>query len=156
SDAAEAWDRTKDSQSIGALEAFIRRFGDTYYGDLAKVRLNELRQAEASRRAEAAASAERERLEKERREAKRLQDEEDRRQQLARRKLEDEQRQRAALPDNGSGRPPRITRSASCPAGSFTCYELCYGRRAYPSQGRTDACMAACNSKGRCVRDNLF
>jgi formylglycine-generating enzyme required for sulfatase activity len=68
SEAAEAWDRTKDAQSIAALEAFIRRFGDTYYGDLAKVRLAELKQAAETRRkaddeARArAAEAERQRL----------------------------------------------------------------------------------------------
>jgi uncharacterized caspase-like protein len=45
SEAAEAWSITKDTQSIPALEAFIRRFGDTYYGDLAKMRLADLRQA---------------------------------------------------------------------------------------------------------------
>lgn len=48
SEAAEAWDRTKDTTSIPALEAFIRRFGDTYYGDLAKVRLAELKQTQAA------------------------------------------------------------------------------------------------------------
>ena len=47
SEAAEAWDRSKDAVSIAELEAFIRRFGDTYYGDLAKVRLTELKQAAA-------------------------------------------------------------------------------------------------------------
>jgi tetratricopeptide (TPR) repeat protein len=41
SEAAEAWDRTKDTTSIATLEAFIRRFGDSYYGDLAKARLEE-------------------------------------------------------------------------------------------------------------------
>jgi len=43
SEAAEAWDRTKDATSVVALEAFIRRFGDTYYGDLAKARLKEIK-----------------------------------------------------------------------------------------------------------------
>ena len=56
SEAAEAWDRTKDSASVAALEAFIRRFGDTYYGDLAKVRLAELKKVE-SKEAEAARQA---------------------------------------------------------------------------------------------------
>ena len=45
SEAAEAWSVTKEAQSIPALEAFIRRFGDTYYGDLAKMRLAELKEA---------------------------------------------------------------------------------------------------------------
>jgi formylglycine-generating enzyme required for sulfatase activity len=44
--AAEAWDRTKDTTSIAVLETYIRRFGDTYYGDLAKVRLAVLKKAE--------------------------------------------------------------------------------------------------------------
>jgi tetratricopeptide (TPR) repeat protein len=43
SEAAEAWDRTKDTTSIATLEAFIRRFGDSYYGDLAKARLEEIK-----------------------------------------------------------------------------------------------------------------
>jgi hypothetical protein len=43
SEAAEAWDRTKDTISIVALEAFIRRFGDTYYSDLANARLQEIK-----------------------------------------------------------------------------------------------------------------
>src|SRR5262245_42938439 len=30
-EAAEAWDRTKDLANVPALEAFIRRYGDTYY-----------------------------------------------------------------------------------------------------------------------------
>lgn len=47
SEAAEAWTVTKDSKSVASLEAFIRRFGDTYYGDLAKERLDDLKQAEA-------------------------------------------------------------------------------------------------------------
>jgi uncharacterized caspase-like protein len=38
-DAERAWDRTKDSASTEALEAYIRRFGDTFYADLAKARL---------------------------------------------------------------------------------------------------------------------
>jgi formylglycine-generating enzyme required for sulfatase activity len=46
SESAEAWAVAKDAQSIAALEAFIHRFGNTYYGDLAKVRLAELKEAE--------------------------------------------------------------------------------------------------------------
>lgn len=48
-EAAAAWDRTKDTSSTVALEAFVRRFGDTYYSDLAKARLAELKQIEAAR-----------------------------------------------------------------------------------------------------------
>src|SRR5262249_42666200 len=50
SEAAEAWAVTKDTTNIPALEAFIKRFGDTYYGDLAKARLAELKQAEEERK----------------------------------------------------------------------------------------------------------
>ena len=50
SEAAEAWDRAKDTTSISALEALIRRFGDTYYGDLAKVRLAGLRESAAAKK----------------------------------------------------------------------------------------------------------
>jgi uncharacterized caspase-like protein len=42
SEAAEAWDRTKDTTSIAALEAFISRFNGTYYADLARLRIGEL------------------------------------------------------------------------------------------------------------------
>ena len=59
SEATEAWDRTKDTTSISALDAFIRRFGDTYYGDLAKLRLAELKRAKVEE--EARAEAERQR-----------------------------------------------------------------------------------------------
>jgi uncharacterized caspase-like protein len=51
SEPAEAWAQTKDNASIPVLEAFIHRFGDTYYGDLAKVRLADLKQAEAMKAA---------------------------------------------------------------------------------------------------------
>jgi uncharacterized caspase-like protein len=66
-EAAEAWDRTKDTTSLAALEAFIRRFSDTYYGDLARVRLAELVQAEVARKkaeteAQTKEKAERQRL----------------------------------------------------------------------------------------------
>jgi uncharacterized caspase-like protein len=67
-EAAEAWRAAERTNTIAAFEAFIRRFGDTYYGDLAKTRLSELKraaEAEAARkRAEedARAKAERERL----------------------------------------------------------------------------------------------
>ena len=66
SEAAEAWRVAERTNSVPALEAFIRRFGDTYYGDLAKVRLAELKQADAAakRKADedAKAEAERQRL----------------------------------------------------------------------------------------------
>jgi formylglycine-generating enzyme required for sulfatase activity len=70
SEAERAWALTKDTTSVAALDAFIRRFGDTYYGDLAKVRLSELKQqadaaqqaAKQKAEADARADAERQRL----------------------------------------------------------------------------------------------
>jgi uncharacterized caspase-like protein len=50
SEAERAWDRTKDLASVPALEAFIKRYGDTYYGDLAKVRRAELQEAAAAKK----------------------------------------------------------------------------------------------------------
>src|SRR5690348_17216528 len=41
---AEAWTATKDTTSEAVLEDFIRQFGNTVYGSLARARLNELRQ----------------------------------------------------------------------------------------------------------------
>lgn len=52
SEAERAWDRTKDTTSIATLEAFIGRYGDTYYGDLAKVRLAELKVAMVAKQVE--------------------------------------------------------------------------------------------------------
>jgi formylglycine-generating enzyme required for sulfatase activity len=43
SEAAEAWAAVKDTTSIAALETFIARFKDTYYGDLARLRIDELK-----------------------------------------------------------------------------------------------------------------
>lgn len=48
SEAAQAWDRVKDTKSTATLEAFVRRFGDTFYGDLAKARLEELKAAQVA------------------------------------------------------------------------------------------------------------
>lgn len=48
--AAEAWMHARDSKSITELEAFVRRFGDTYFGEIAQQRLEELkREAEQQR-----------------------------------------------------------------------------------------------------------
>ena len=55
SEAAEAWSVIRDTQTISILDAFIRRFGDTFYGDLAKMRQVELKLVEASRQAAEAA-----------------------------------------------------------------------------------------------------
>jgi len=43
SEAAEAWDRAKDTTDPAVLEAFIARFKDTFYADLARSRANALR-----------------------------------------------------------------------------------------------------------------
>ena len=55
SDAAEAWGVADRVNTVPAFEAFIRRFGDTYYGDLAKVRVAELKDIEAAKQAADAA-----------------------------------------------------------------------------------------------------
>jgi formylglycine-generating enzyme required for sulfatase activity len=106
SEAERAWDRTKDTTSIPALEAFIRRFGDTYYGDLAKVRLAELKETEAAARKKAEEDA---RAEGER-------------QRLALLKAEDERKRAEAMRpgtefrDCTDGCPTMVV----VPAGSFT------------------------------------
>ena len=43
SEAAEAWDRAKDATSIAVLEAFITRYKDTFYADLARARSDDLK-----------------------------------------------------------------------------------------------------------------
>jgi formylglycine-generating enzyme required for sulfatase activity len=43
SEAAEAWDRTKDTSSIATLEFFVARYKDTYYAGLARLRIEELK-----------------------------------------------------------------------------------------------------------------
>ena len=40
--AAQAWAAVKDANSIAALEAFIRRFGDSFYADWARLRIDEI------------------------------------------------------------------------------------------------------------------
>jgi hypothetical protein len=44
SEAAEAWDRTKDTTSIAVLELFAATYKDTYYAGLARLRIEELKQ----------------------------------------------------------------------------------------------------------------
>lgn len=85
-EAAKAWALVKDTQSIAALEVFIRRFGGTFEGDLAKVRLGELKQAEEDARTRAA-EAERQRLA-----MLRQQEEEERKRAEARRRAEEDAR----------------------------------------------------------------
>jgi hypothetical protein len=45
SDAAQAWSATKDTTNTAVLEAFIQRYRDTFYADLARARLDDLRQS---------------------------------------------------------------------------------------------------------------
>lgn len=44
--AAEAWPLVKDSTDVAALEAFIRRHGDNFLGDLARTQLERVKEAE--------------------------------------------------------------------------------------------------------------
>jgi hypothetical protein len=53
--AAETWPLVKDSVSVPALEAYVRRYGDTFYGDLARERIANL---QAQQRAVEAKQAE--------------------------------------------------------------------------------------------------
>jgi invasion protein IalB len=48
SDAAEAWSAVERTTSITALEAFVARFKDTFYADLAKVRIEELKKQQTA------------------------------------------------------------------------------------------------------------
>jgi formylglycine-generating enzyme required for sulfatase activity len=43
SEAAEAWDRTKDIATIAVLEAFIARYKDTFFAELARARVDEVK-----------------------------------------------------------------------------------------------------------------
>jgi uncharacterized caspase-like protein len=48
SEAAEAWDRTKDLKNIALLEAFIGRYKDTFYAELARARIEELKKQQVA------------------------------------------------------------------------------------------------------------
>ena len=48
SEAAEAWDRAKDATSIAVLEAFITRYKDTFYADLARARSDDLKRQQVT------------------------------------------------------------------------------------------------------------
>jgi hypothetical protein len=48
SEAAEAWDRTKDATSIALLETFIVRYKDTYYADLAQARIEDIKKRQVA------------------------------------------------------------------------------------------------------------
>ena len=43
SEAAEAWDRTKDTTSVAVLELFMAAYQNTYYAGLARLRIEELK-----------------------------------------------------------------------------------------------------------------
>jgi uncharacterized caspase-like protein len=58
SEAAEAWDRIKEVTSVGALEAFIIRYKETIYADLAWGRVEEIEKAQADAAAKAAQARE--------------------------------------------------------------------------------------------------
>lgn len=45
SEAAEAWDSVKDTRNPALLEAFIKRFGTTFFAEIARARLDELKAA---------------------------------------------------------------------------------------------------------------
>jgi formylglycine-generating enzyme required for sulfatase activity len=48
SEAAEAWDRTKDTVNVAILEAFIARYKGTFYVDLAQARIEELKKQQVT------------------------------------------------------------------------------------------------------------
>ena len=138
SEAAEAWDRTKDTTSISALEAFIGRFGDSYYGDLAKVRLSELKQAEAAARkkadeeARAKAEAERQRLallQREEEARKRAEAEE------ARRKAENQTERNDCTTSND---PERKIRDCTALIARDQSNALAFGNRGYAYANKGD------------------
>src|SRR5262249_28844528 len=56
-EAAEAWDRVKDTSNTALLEAFVARYKETFYADLARARIEELRRQVASAPAPAPAPA---------------------------------------------------------------------------------------------------
>jgi hypothetical protein len=48
SEAAEAWGATKDSTSTAVLEAFTARYRDTFYAELARARIEDLKKQQSS------------------------------------------------------------------------------------------------------------
>jgi uncharacterized caspase-like protein len=116
-EAAEAWDRTKDTASVAVLEAFIRRFGDTYYGDLAKALVEERRQEEERERRRAADKRDREEKEQQaldearRREITRQREEQERRQMAEQKRQQYLESNRCKQLGNGEYR--------CCPYGSI-------------------------------------
>lgn len=63
--AAEAWDRIKETSDAVVLDAFIVRFGDTFFGDLAKSRLAKVRREQHQEEDRKLAEAEAAKLRKE-------------------------------------------------------------------------------------------
>ena len=43
SEAAEAWSATRDTTNIAVLGAFVSRYKDTFYAELARARIEELK-----------------------------------------------------------------------------------------------------------------
>jgi hypothetical protein len=52
SEAAEAWDAVKNTTNPALLEAFIKRYGSTFFAEIAKARLEELKAAAAKARSQ--------------------------------------------------------------------------------------------------------
>jgi len=48
SEAAEAWDRTKDTTNVAILEVFIVRYKDTFYAELARGRIDDLKKQQVA------------------------------------------------------------------------------------------------------------
>jgi hypothetical protein len=48
SDAALAWAAARGTNSQAVLDSFIRRYGDSFYADLARARLEELKKSQVS------------------------------------------------------------------------------------------------------------
>lgn len=53
-EAERAWAAAKETTSVAVLEAFVARFKDTFYADLAKAKIEELKKAQEARRTAAA------------------------------------------------------------------------------------------------------
>lgn len=70
--ADSAWAAVKDSTSTPALEAFIKRFPDSFFSDLARVRIGELKQLQAEEVERAGAARKRAEAEARRREEERV------------------------------------------------------------------------------------
>jgi hypothetical protein len=43
SEASQAWSATKDTANLGVLDAFVARYRDTFFAELARARIEELR-----------------------------------------------------------------------------------------------------------------